>query len=151
MAMNSANPSTTSVSVLGRVNAAATPMISEATTTTAATASTHMARRWEERVRVEATRSAEATTKSPAAALSVPKPISSNLGAAKNTSMYTFYPVPFGREPYVAPPPGSIPSPIQSPVAVDRMAFYSWHLSHCRGRAEENLSSCSAYRRSPVE
>src|SRR5215211_4302100 len=59
-------------------------MISETTTITAAAASTRMACRWEERVKAEATRNAMATTKSPAAALSESKPISSTLGAAKN-------------------------------------------------------------------
>src|SRR5215204_6369739 len=70
MATSSANSSPASVKVLGPVSAAATPMTSEATTITAATASTRMACLWAERVKAEATRSAMAITKSPVAALS---------------------------------------------------------------------------------
>jgi hypothetical protein len=85
MATSSANSSAASVNVLCPVNAAAIPMISEATTIRAAAASTRMACRCAERVKAEATRSAMATTMSPAAALSESKPISSTLGAAKRS------------------------------------------------------------------
>src|SRR5215207_9751485 len=62
-------------------------MTSEATTITAAVASTRMARRCAERVKEGATRRAVATTKSAVAALSVLKPISSNFGTEKNPSI----------------------------------------------------------------
>ena len=84
--------------VLGLVNAAAIPMISEATTIKAAAASTRMACRWAERVKAEATRSAMATTRSPAAALSELKPIFSTLGA-KSSSMRFHSTVVDGLEP----------------------------------------------------
>ncbi|CAN5633803.1 hypothetical protein BH20ACT12_BH20ACT12_04380 [soil metagenome] len=87
MATSSANSSAASVKVLGPVNAEANPRISEVTTITAAAASTRRACLWAERVNAEATRSAMATTKSPAAALSESKPISSALGAAKSSSI----------------------------------------------------------------